>query len=357
MQVALDSAWGNPSSIHSAGRAARDAVERARAEVAALCGVSPEEIVFTSGGSEGNHLAIMGLLGDRPVRGMQVLSSPIEHPSIPMPGAQGEGGKLGWIAVDPAGRIDQESYRRLLAEPTTLVSLAAANHEIGNVYPIAELAQAAHAAGAVFHADAVQAVGRTAIDVGATGVDAATISSHKIGGPQGVGAVFLRRGVPFRPVGPGGHQERDRRPGTENVPGIVGFGAAAAAARRDVGAAARVAGLRLRLEKRLLAIPRSRLHGDPEGRGPGTINVGFEGARGEHVVAALDLEGVCVSTGAACTSGSVEPSPVLLALGLSPGVAREAVRLSLGWATTEGEVDEAARIVERVVERVRSAAW
>ncbi len=358
MAAALRDLPGNPSSPHGPGRAARAAVERARAEVAVLIGATAEEVVFTSGGTEGNALAIGGLLrGRRAMRGgpgrLHVVSSPIEHPSVLGALAPADV-ELTLLPVAGDGTLAAEALRAALRPDTALVTLALANHELGNVYDVAALAAIAREAGALFHADAVQAAGKIPVDVEALGIDALTISAHKLHGPKGVGAIFLRRGAPFEPAGRGGHQERERRAGTENVAGIVGFGVAARLAAIELGAeGGRIAQLRERLEARLLAIAESRRHGDRARALPGTLNVGFAGAPGQLVAAALDLEGVAVSTGAACTSGSLDPSPVLLALGLSRQEAASALRFGLGRGTTAEEIDRAAALVAEIVARVR----
>jgi cysteine desulfurase len=356
---ALEAGFGNPSSVHAFGRAARDLVERARAEVAALAGAGPEEVVFTSGGTEGDHLAVVGAArAARAARGRdRVVSSPLEHPAVRGALAQlaGEGFAIALAPVDAAGRIDPADVRALVDGRTALCSFALANHEIGTVYPIAELAALAHAAGALFHSDAVQAAGKIPLDVEALGVDLLTLSAHKLYGPKGVGALYQRRGVELAPLVAGGHQERARRPGTENVPGIAGFGAAAALCREEMHAwSPRLAGLRDRLEQGALAVG-ARRFGPAEGRVPNTANLGWEGVAGELLMASLDLEGVAVSTGAACTSGSLEPSPVVLALGVERAVALEATRFSLGIESTEEEIDAVLALLPAIVERVRAA--
>jgi cysteine desulfurase len=351
----LAEAWANPSSIHAAGRRARTAVETARTQVAALIGALPDEIVFTSGGTEANHLAIRGLA---PPEG-SLVSSPLEHPSVlgALEAAAGSEARVHWLPVAPDGRLSSGDLVTALTAGAGLVSLALVNHELGNLYPIPELAGRTRAAGARFHCDAVQALGKVPVDVGALGADALTLSAHKIGGPKGVGAVWIRNGLLTRALLAGGHQERERRAGTENVPGIAGFGEACRLAAHGLAdRAQRLADLRDRLERRLLAIAGARLHGDPAGRVPGVSNLGFAGAAGQLVAIGLDLEGVAVSTGAACSSGTVAPSPVLLALGLPPDQAREAVRFSVGPENSEEEIDRAAAIAERVVARVRAAA-
>jgi cysteine desulfurase len=355
MAEALEQAWGNPSSIHGPGRKARTAVERARSQVAALIGGAVEEIVFTSGGTEANHLAIRGLVEvgtSRP----GVVSSPLEHPSV-MGALQALVGVPRWLPVTAEGQLAVDDLESILGTDTGLLTVALVNHELGNLYPVADLAARAHRVGALVHSDAVQAVGRVPVDVGALGVDALSLSAHKIGGPKGVGAVWIRRGLAPAPLLTGGHQEHERRAGTENVPGIVGFGEACRLAALGLAdRAQRVADLRDRLERRLLAIPGARVHGHVPARAPGVSNLAFRGAAGQLVAIGLDLEGVAVSTGAACSSGTVAPSPVLLALGLDPGDAREAVRFSLGPDNTEPEIDAVAALVERVVARVRAAA-
>jgi cysteine desulfurase len=366
MTAAFGDAWANPSSIHAAGRNARSALETARAEVAILLNGSSEEIVFTSGGTEANHLAIRGLgrrdgskPGDRPDPPAGVLSSRLEHPSVlgALQALQDEGRQLRWLPVGPQGQLRMDHLEAALGGDTALVTLALVNHELGNIYPISDLAARARNAGARFHTDAVQALGRVPVDVAALGVDALTVSAHKIGGPKGVGALWVRRGLALCPLITGGHQERERRAGTENVPGIVGFGEACRLVRRGLADQSRkLAALRDRLEHRLLAIAGARLHGETADRAPGVSNMAFRGASGQLVVIGLDLEGVAASTGAACSSGTLAPSPVLLALGLAPPEAGEAVRLSLGPHNTEEEIDRAAAIVERVVARVRAAA-
>jgi tRNA (5-methylaminomethyl-2-thiouridylate)-methyltransferase len=359
MTAALRDLPGNPSSVHAPGRAARAAVEQARADVAALIGARAEEIVFTSGGTEGNDLAIRGLLrglAERDARGggrRHAISTALEHPSV-LGALAAEDLERTWLPIGTGGEIAPMSLSAALRAETALVTLALANHELGNVTDLAPLAALARAAGALFHTDAVQAAGKIAVEVTALGVDALTLSAHKIHGPKGVGAIFLRRGVPFAPATAGGHQERERRAGTENVAGIIGFGVAARLARAELEAcAARVTPLRERLETRLLAIPGARRNGASARRLPGTLNVGFEGAPGQMVAAALDLEGVSVSTGAACTSGSLAPSPVLLALGLPPEAAGSALRFGLGRDTTEAEIDRVAALVREIVARVR----
>ena len=373
MATALRTLHGNPSSVHGAGRRARGAVEEARAAVAGLVGALAEEIVFTSGGTEGDNLAVRGLAlaararSGRPagsaITGGHLISSPLEHPAVlgALAALEHQGFTVTYLPVDPHGLIDPRDLAAALRPDTLLVTLAAANHEIGNRYPIAALAALARAAGVLFHTDAVAAAGKVPLDLHALGVDAATLSAHKIEGPKGVGALYLRRGIELDPLLAGGHQERERRPGTENLAGIVGFGCAARlAAAEQEDTATRVGGLRARLERGLDAIAGARQHGDPdrdpERRLPGTLNVAFDGAVGQLVAIGLDLEGICVSTGAACTSGSLAPSLVLRALGLSARRAAEGLRMTLGRTTTEAEIDRVLRVLPGIVDRVRDDA-
>lgn len=358
MAAALDDTFGNPSSVHAAGRAARDLVERARAEVAALVGASPEEIVYCSGGTEGDNLAIRGAahaMRRRTGRDL-VISSPLEHPAVhaSLAALAREGFRVAMVEVGPEGAIDPADVARL-ADGAALVTLAAANHEIGNRYDLAALAEAAHRGGAVFHTDAVQAAGRIALDLTGAGVDLATLSAHKLYGPKGIGAIVQRRGVEVDPLVEGGHQERGRRPGTENVPGIAGFGAACALARRQLSSwTPRIERLRARLEAGALAIEGARRFGSLV-RVPGTANLGFRGVDGELLMASLDLEGIAVSTGAACTSGSIDPSAVILALGVPRAEAKQAVRFSLGWENSDEEIDRVLHLLPPIIARIRAA--
>jgi len=339
---------GNPSSIHADGRLARDRVERARNQVAVLVGRPREQIVFTSGGSEANALGVLGLARVVEQRGgpRVVAAAPIDHPSLR--GAVAALGSRGWelrvIEVTADGALAVGSLSGV-----GLVCASAVNHELGTLADLAALAASARAAGALVHVDAVQAAGKRAL--GSIDADAIAISAHKLGGPQGVGAVALAidEGLP---IIEGGHQERGRRAGTENVLGIVGFGSAAAIV--DTASWAAVAALGDRLETGLLAIEGVRIHGVGVPRIGGTINAGFAGALGESIVVALDLAGVSVSTGAACTSGSIQPSPVLLATGMPSDRAREAVRFSLGRATTATEIDQVVALLPALVSRARA---
>lgn len=318
---------GNPSSVHAEGRRMRDRVERARNQVAALVGRPREQIVFTSGGTEANWLGVMALAAAAEARGLPrvVATTAIEHPSLR--GAVDALVARGWRRADPD-------------EPVGLVALAIVNHELGTVAPIERR-------GGLVHVDAVQAAGK--LDLGAIEADSVAISAHKIGGPQGVGALAISVDAHL-PVVEGGHQERGRRPGTENTLGIIGFGAAAVAIDRAGWDRAKQLGAQLEAGLRALG---ARIHGDDRERVGTTVNAAFAGARGESIVMALDLEGISVSTGAACTSGSIQPSAVLLGLGYSVEQAREAVRFSLGPTTTEADVNRVLSVLPAIVERAR----
>jgi cysteine desulfurase len=324
---------GNPSSVHGVGRMARRTVEQAREEVAALVGVTPREVIFTSGGTEANALALTPALGD------VLLVSAIEHPSVL---GGGRFATVQDIAVTSAGEVDLEALRKHASDTSRpLVSIMLANNEAGVVQPVVQAAEIVHAAGGLLHVDAVQGPGRIACDFRALGADLMTLSAHKLGGPQGVGALIKREALDLDPQIRGGGQERGARAGTENVPGIGGFGAAARAVRhswRDE--AARMAALRDRLETGLKAIaPQAVIFGEAANRLPNTTLFAVPGVKAETAVISLDLEGVAASSGAACSSGKVTPSHVLAAMGIDAELIRGAIRLSLGYSTTEAEIE------------------
>jgi len=343
---------GNASSAHAAGRAARAAVEQARRAIAAAVAVPPSEVVFTSGGTESNNLALFGTV--RESHGAHLVVSPIEHASVlgPVRELERRGASVTWLPVDGEGRISPDAVAAALRPQTALVSVGWANNEIGTIQPIAAIAARCRAAGVRLHVDAAQALGKVAVDAGL--LDLCTLSAHKLGGPIGVGALIARRAAALRPLWFGGEQERGRRPGTENVAGVVGFAAALAAA--DPASAA-VAALRERLWSGVASIGGVRRHSPAGGCLPNTLNLGFSGVRGEALVAALDLEGVAVSVGSACAAGSGEPSHVLRAIGCDDADAAGGVRFSLGWSTTAEEIDAAAAAVRRVVDRIRAVAY
>lgn len=322
---------GNPSSVHGYGRQARAIVETARSEVARLVGVTPEQVVFTSGATEANILALRGCGRAR------VLVSAVEHESVLTATDDPE-----IIPVDAAGRIDLGALERLLSEETApaVVSVMLANNETGVIQPVADVAALAHAAGALVHCDAVQAPGRIAVDFTALDVDMMSLSAHKLGGPKGVGALITRRNLPLRALQRGGGQERGLRGGTENLPGIAGFGAAAGWALECTDRVGAVAALRDDMERRLrAAVPDVRIFGSEVVRLGNTSCIGLPGLAAETQVMALDLAGVAVSAGAACSSGKVKPSHVLEAMGADADLAGSAIRISLGPTTTAAEID------------------
>jgi cysteine desulfurase len=351
-------AFGNASSIHSAGQRARSAVDAARESVAALIGAKPAEIVFTSGGTEADNLALFGIVAASARRRKHVITTSIEHHAV-LNSCQHlamQGIEVSYVPVGSDGVVDPADVRRALAPHTILISVMHANNEIGTIQPIEEIGRVAAEADVYFHCDAVQSAGKLPLDVNRLGVDLLSLSAHKIYGPKGVGALYVRSSTALAPQFFGGHHERDRRPGTENVPGIVGFGKAAELARAQLNEdATRIAALRDRLENALLdAISMIRVNGDRACRIANTTNLTFAAAGGEALVIALDLQGIACSTGAACSSGAVEPSHVLTTIGLSHDEARSSLRFSLGRTTTAEEIDEAVAIIPRVVERLRA---
>jgi cysteine desulfurase len=342
MQPTLADLYGNPSSLHREGQRARAAIERAREQVAALVHARPDEVIFTSGGTEGDHLAILGAAWARRADGTRIAISAIEHHAVH--GAAEVLSEQGWtvdhLPVAAAGYLDPAAFAP--AAGTVLASLMLANNETGVLQPVAEFTRRAHEAGLRVHCDAVQGAGKVAIDIEALGVDYLVISAHKMGGPKGAGALIARRGAPLTPLFRGSAHERGRRGGTENLPGIVGLGAAAECAARDLaGESTRLLALRNRLEAGIRIFLRGAvIHGETAPRLPNTVNVSFPGARSDHLLMALDARGVAVSAGAACASGAVEPSPVLSAMAVPRPIAIGAVRLSMGRTTSEAEVDE-----------------
>jgi cysteine desulfurase len=350
--------FGNASSIHSTGQRARSAVDAARDSVAVLIGARPAEIVFTSGGTESDNFALFGSVAASDRSRKHVITTAIEHHAV-LNAAQAleeQGLEVTYIPVGASGIVDPEDIRRALRPGTILISVMHANNELGTIQPIEEIGRIAAEADVRFHCDAVQSAGKIPLDVDRLGVDLLSISAHKIYGPKGIGALFVRAGTPLEPQFYGGHHERDRRPGTENVPGIVGFGKAAELAKLNLEAdAPRIEMLRDRLEEMLLnSLPSVHVNGDRKRRVPNTTNLAFTAANGEALVIALDLQGIACSTGAACSSGAVEPSHVLLAIGLFPDEARSSLRFSLGRITTAAEIDRAIAIIPPTVERLRA---
>ncbi len=357
MMPYLTEEFGNASSIHAYGQNAREAVEQARSSVGALLGARPAEIMFTSGGTESNNHAILGSVAAASGKPKHVITSAIEHVAVldPCRALAGSGVDLTILQVDRDGLVDPEGVRHAIRPETVLITLMLANNETGTIEPIEEIGKIAAEKGIAFHTDAVQAAGKIPIDVEKLGVDLLSISAHKFSGPKGVGALYIRKGTQLGPLMYGGHSERDRRPGTEDVAAIAGMGKAADLALTGMKEESRtIGGLRDRLEQGLLdRVPQSWVNGARAPRVPNTSNMTFPYIEGEAMVIALDLKGIACSTGAACSSGALEPSHVLLALGLAPEDARATLRLSLGPQTTDSEIDFALETIPAVIERLR----
>ncbi|WP_281672463.1 cysteine desulfurase family protein [Pseudoramibacter alactolyticus] len=357
MQPYLDAVFGNPSAVYRDGQAARAGVEEARRQVAALLKAEPASIFFTSGGSESDNWAIKGTAFALRARGRHLITTAIEHPAVLGTCAFLErcGFEITYLPVDSVGLVNPKALKAAIQDDTILVSVMAANNEIGTVEPIAELAAVAHAAGVRFHTDAVQACGNVSMDVRALDVDLLSLSGHKFYGPKGVGALYVRPGCKLEPLIHGGEQERGRRAGTENTAAIVGIGAAAKLAAADQAAGARrEAALRDALIAGLTAIPGVRLTGHPERRLPGNASFCFDDLRSEALLTALDLAGIEASGGSACTAGSLSPSHVLTAIGVPENRARNALRLTLGRGTTAKQIEQTVTAVRRIVERLRA---
>jgi cysteine desulfurase len=353
----LERPAANPSSQHGPGRAARSAVETAREQVAALVGAAPAEVVFTSGGTEADNLAVKGTLLARPAQDRHLVCSAVEHHAVLDAAAWAEadaGARVDLAPVDGLGRVDPDRLAGLLQPGrTALVAVMAANNEVGTGQPVAAVADLAHAAGAVLLCDAVQAAGLPGVDLAGDGIDLLALAAHKLGGPTGVGALVVRSGTDLRPLLHGGGQERGLRSGTLPAAAIAGFGAAAEAAlaERRSGAATALTALRSRLLAGLRALtPELEVNGDPDAGLPGLLSVRFPGRRAEDLLLLLDRHGVACSAGSACASGAVTPSHVLVAMGRSPAEARETVRFSLGHASTQAEVDAAVSAVAQALE-------
>ncbi|MGD0579705.1 MAG: cysteine desulfurase family protein [Bryobacteraceae bacterium] len=353
--------YGNPSSIHTAGQRARQAVEQARVQVARLLHAEPGEVVFTSGGTESDNLALFGILRrNGGPAGRHVITTAIEHPAVLGACAQfeREGARVIRVPVGRTGVVEAEEVRKALRPETALISVMHANNETGAVQPIEAISEIAREAGVPLHSDGVQAGGRLPIDVQALGVDLYSLSGHKLNAPKGVGALWVREGVSLQALQYGGRHERERRAGTENVPGIAALGSAAGwLLEHRVEEAQRLAALRDRLETAIVQnVSGTRVNAGTVPRTPNTTNILFEGVEGEALAIALDLAGFQVSTGAACSSGAVEPSHVLTAMGLDATEARSSIRFSLGRTNDEAQVDALIDAVSGAVERLRRVA-
>jgi cysteine desulfurase len=359
MDGALREVYGNPSSVHAEGAAAKAEIGRARERVASLLGVAAGEILFTGGATEANNTALLGVLRSRAGRGRQVVTTTVEHPSVEAPLAvlEREGWRVTRVPVDEDGCVDPDEFGDAIADDTAMVTAIWANNETGVLQPLARIAEIARERGILVHADATQAVGKLPVDLRRVPLNLLSLSAHKFGGPKGVGCLVVRGGLAFDPVLCGGPQEGRRRGGTENVAGIAGLGVACALAERELSERMiECASLRDRLWEGILAkIPRVRRNGSAVRVLPNTLNVEFEGAAGELLLQALDLEGVAVSSGAACASGSIEPSHVLAAMGRSAQAARGSLRLSVGHGVDEAQIDRVLALLPDLVERARRA--
>ncbi|OGS40249.1 MAG: hypothetical protein A2506_12140 [Elusimicrobia bacterium RIFOXYD12_FULL_66_9] len=357
----LREGFGNPSSVYSLGQKARAALERAREQVSGLIGASdPSEIVFTSCGSEADVLAIAGgaWQGHDESKGKRrkVVTSAIEHDAILLLGPQlrRRGFEVLEAGCGPDGVVAAAGMAALVDASTAVVSLMHANNETGVLQPAAEMMAAARAHGALAHVDAVQSLGKLSLDVESLGADLLSLSGHKVNAPKGVGALYVRRGVRLSPLVTG-HQEKNRRGGTENLASIVGLGLACELAGRELsGASAHSLALRQKIEAGVLVLPGARLNGHPQQRLPNTAHFSFEGLDGHHLVVALDLEGICVSSGPACSSGASTPSHVLTAMGVDSKLATGSLRVSVGWGTTDADVDRFLAVLPKAVERLRA---
>jgi len=355
----LREGYGNPGSVHRLGRAAHQAVDDARDQVAALINAEPRDVVFTSGGTEADNLALRGVFAAS--KGRRIIVSAVEHHAVLHTAeylAKHEGADLKVAPVDGEGRVSPEAVEELLTGDTAIVSVMHANNETGTIQPVREIGVLCRERGVPFHSDAVQTVGKIPVDVTAMPLDLVAISGHKIYGPKGIGAFYAKRGTDFEPQAVGGAQEMGRRAGTENVSAIVGLGVACALAREELAAEhSRLATLRDKLEQGIIEmVQNTRVHGSRDDRLPHIVNVGFDCVEGESVLLALDMEGVAVSTGSACTSGSLDPSHVLLAMGMDYETAQSAVRFSLGRENTEEDVRHVLDVLPAIIERLRAAS-
>jgi len=352
----LTELYGNPSSVHRFGQQSRKAIDDARSRVASLLGSADAELLLTAGGTESVNTAIRGLLAARAPR-KRIVTSTVEHSATRELCQQlgKEGHTIVEIPVDRSGALDLDRLQSELSGDTALVSIMWANNETGVLFPIDRIAQMCKAANVPFHSDGTQAIGKIPVNVHDLGVDALSFASHKFHGPKGVGGLYIRRGLRIRPYLIGGPQERGRRGGTENVPGIVGMGKAAELARRALPEMPRVAALRDRLEHSILeAIPDTHVNGRTDARLPNTTNIGFARLEAEAILLLLSERNICASAGAACASGSLEPSHVLLAMNIDPKIAHGAIRFSLSRFTTDSEIDRALEVLPQVIDRLRA---
>jgi cysteine desulfurase len=354
----LGERFGNPSSVHWAGRAAHAALDEAREHVARILGAKDREVVFTGSGSEADNMAIKGAFWALRKKGKHIITTAVEHPAVleTCRDLEKHGADVTYLPVRPDGTIEAADVAEAIRDDTVLVTIMFANNETGVVFPIKEIGAVTRKKGVLFHTDAVQAVGKLPIKVEELGVDLLALSGHKLYAPKGVGALYMRSGVRLERLISGGHQERNRRAGTENIPGIAGLGEAARLAALEVDEEfARTKRLRDRLERGIFEkVPHCRRNGHPERRLPNTTNISFEFIEGEGILLSLDMEGVAASSGSACTSGSLDPSHVLLAMGLSHELAHGSVRMSLGRDNTDADADHVLSVLPGIVERLRA---
>jgi cysteine desulfurase len=350
--------FGNASSVHTFGQQAKAALDHARSSIAALIGGDPLEVVFTSGGTESDNFAIRGVADAlEPTKRRHLITTAIEHEAVlnTLKALARRGWRTTILPVDQSGIVSPDRLREVITDDTALVSVMHANNEIGTIQPVAEMAAIAHEHGALMHSDGVQSAGKIGVDVRSLGLDLFSISAHKFNGPKGAGALWIKRGTRVQAILTGGKHERNRRAGTENVPAIAGMGAAArlAVAKLD-GESARVAALRDRLETGILrAVDGTVVNGAPDRRVPNTTNISFDRVEAESLLIALDLEGIAVSTGSACSSGTLEPSHVLRAMGFPPHRTQNSLRFSLGMFSTAEEADRVIEVLPRLVEKLR----
>lgn len=359
----LKEQYGNPSTLYRLGRESKIAMEKARSQVAQVIGARPEEIFFTGSGTESDNMALKGVLYGPAAKGKKgLITTKIEHHAIlhTAQALEKEGFQVTFLDVDSNGLVDLEQLERAIGPDTALVSVMAANNEVGTIQPIAEIGAVCRRHGVLFHTDAVQAFGHIPIDVNEMKIDLLSLSAHKINGPKGAGALYIRKGLGLRPVIEGGGQERNRRSGTENVAGVVGLGAAAQLAMETMEEeASRLQKLAQKLTEGVLRIPETILTGHPDRRLPGACSFAIAAIEGESLVLYLDMEGVCASTGSACSTGSLDPSHVLTAVGLSHETSHGSLRLTLGRFNTEQDVDYILEKLPQVVDRLRamSPVW
>ncbi|RJP19166.1 MAG: cysteine desulfurase NifS [Candidatus Abyssobacteria bacterium SURF_5] len=353
----FDQYFGNPSSVHSFGREANEAVTKAREQVATLIGVEPAQIVFTSGGTESDNFAIKGIAYANERKGKHIITSQIEHPAVlsTCKFLEKRGFEVTYLKVDKYGKVDLDQLRDSIRDDTTLISIMHGNNEIGTIQDIDQIGKIAAEKGIYYHTDAVQTCGKIPVDVSTSNVTLLSMSGHKIYGPKGVGALFIKKGTRILPQQHGGHHESNRRAGTENVPGIVGLGKACQLAQKSMtGNYRKLVDLRDRLQNELSArIEDTIVNGHPTDRLPNTLNMCFRYVEGESMIMMLDMKGVAVSSGSACTSGSLDPSHVLLAIGLSHEIAHGSLRFSLGVENTREDIDYVAEVLPEIVQRLR----